>query len=205
MRQTDPTNLPTRKSYNTFTPNNTSERSPTNKMHFPQHQGIDPIQVDEDSHESAAAMAARGPSSRQPYHRDRLPQLPSESRDYSRTNVPVTSTDSSDSSASAPDHNDNHYQQFGYDGSHLPPPQGHNMMHPRMSPQHNTMEYQMSGNRQRHSPANPLEGTTRTHGRIIRTDNGALVEVSEEVYAVRKAALAVLDPITYCWVRFLCH
>lgn len=64
------------------------------------------------------------------------------------------------------------------------------------SPQHMHNDYM-----QRHSPANPaLDTASRTHGRIIRTDNGALVEVSEEVYAVRKAALAVLDPITYCWV-----
>ena len=37
------------------------------------------------------------------------------------------------------------------------------------------------------------------HGRY-RDYGGTLVEVPEEVYAVRQAALTVLDPITYCWV-----
>ena len=37
------------------------------------------------------------------------------------------------------------------------------------------------------------------HGRY-RDYGGELIEVPEEVYAVRKAALTVLDPITYCWV-----
>ena len=37
------------------------------------------------------------------------------------------------------------------------------------------------------------------HGRY-RDYGGTLIEVPEEVYAVRKAALTVLDPITYCWV-----
>ncbi|KAL7546906.1 hypothetical protein ACHAWF_010233 [Thalassiosira exigua] len=37
------------------------------------------------------------------------------------------------------------------------------------------------------------------HGRY-RDYGGTLIEVPEEVYAVRKAALTVLDPITYCWL-----
>lgn len=217
MRQAD--RSPLLRQYDTFTPNNLCEShpggrttpSPTNEMHFPQHQGID-----DDSHESAAARAAPGSSRSLFYRDDRLPQLPSESRDYSRTNVPVTSTDSSDSSASAADlhpHGSIHHpqtptryqEQFAYDGTRLNPPGSH-MTHQQQ--QHNMHEYPTP--RQRHSPAtnNPaLETTARTHGRFIRTDNGALVEVSEEVYAVRKAALAVLDPITYCWVRkslFVC-
>ena len=40
------------------------------------------------------------------------------------------------------------------------------------------------------------------HGRY-RDYGGTLIEVPEEVYAVRKAALTVLDPITYCWVSLL--
>jgi hypothetical protein len=40
------------------------------------------------------------------------------------------------------------------------------------------------------------------HGRY-RDYGGTLVEVPEEVYAVRQAALTVLDPITYCWVSLL--
>ena len=41
------------------------------------------------------------------------------------------------------------------------------------------------------------------HGRY-RDYGGTLVEVPEEVYAVRQAALTVLDPITYCWVSCCC-
>jgi hypothetical protein len=224
MRQTELD--PLTRQYDTFTQNNLRERrsgrttpSPPNhhQMHFPQHQPMDPV----DDDESVAARAARG-GSRQPFYRDRIPQLPSESRDYSRANVPVTSTESSDSSAS--DHqlgsihhpqagSTQHYQQqqFAYDGNLRGPP-GMMPMHNTSqmpSPQQMQHDYQMQ--RQRHSPANPaLESTARTHGRFIRTDNGALVEVSEEVYAVRKAALAVLDPITYCWVSIVfthktCH
>ena len=37
------------------------------------------------------------------------------------------------------------------------------------------------------------------HGRY-RDFGGTLVEVPEEVVAVRQAALTVLEPITYCWV-----
>lgn len=37
------------------------------------------------------------------------------------------------------------------------------------------------------------------HGRY-RDYGGTLIEVPEEVYAVRKAALKVLEPITFCWL-----
>lgn len=37
------------------------------------------------------------------------------------------------------------------------------------------------------------------HGRY-RDYGGTLIEVPEEVFAVRQAALTVLEPITYCWV-----
>lgn len=38
-----------------------------------------------------------------------------------------------------------------------------------------------------------------THGRY-RDYNGTLVEVPEEVFAVRKAALTVFYPLTFSWV-----
>lgn len=218
-----------RRQYDTFT--NTlieggTRRSPPNDpMHFPQHQQADP--AEEDSNDSLATRAnnTRGATSRQLPYIDRLPQLPSESRDYSRTNVPVTSTESSESSSSPvlqpssihlPQTPQQHHHQqqhnFAFDSTRLGAPgplpvQPSLVVPPRSSPQHTHNDY---NNMQRnlHSPAtsnNALDSATRTHGRFIRTDDGALIEVSEEVYAVRQAALAVLDPITYCWVRCHCH
>lgn len=163
-------------------------------MHFPQHRQVD--HVDERSHESIA-VATRG-ASRQLFYRDRIPQLPSESRDYSRTNAPVVSTDSSDSSTTdqqpvQPQSPTQHHQQhnFAYDGNRLGVP-GH--VPQNLPPMHF---------HHRPAPSIGLECEGITHGRFIRGENGALVEVSEEVYAVRKAALTVLDPITYCWVSIV--
>eukprot|EP00956_Cyclotella_meneghiniana_P014629 scaffold22033_cov39-Cyclotella_meneghiniana.AAC.2 len=219
-----------RRQYDTFSFTNTpfeggTRRSPpsppNNPMHFPQHQQADP--ADEDSNDSAAARAnnnPRGATSRQQLYIDRLPHLPSESRDYSRTNVPVTSTESSESSSSPilqpssihPQHTPQQQQQrhhqrqhFAFDSTSLGAPgplpvQPSFVVPPRSSPQHHVH----NDYNNRHSPAtgnNALDSAPRTHGRFIRTDDGALIEVSEEVYAVRQAALAVLDPITYCWVR----
>ena len=41
-----------------------------------------------------------------------------------------------------------------------------------------------------------------THGRY-RDFNGTLIEVPMEVFAVRKKALEVFYPLTFCWVRML--
>lgn len=198
MRQTEFD--PLIRQYDTFTTNTLRERrsgrttpSPPN-MHFPQHHHHPPTDRPADEDSESAAVATRG-TSRQSFYRDRIPQLPSESRDNARNNLRGNvSTESSDSSASDP-----------HGGTAIHPSQtsqfpAHDGIHPQRmpSPQHN--EYGTSHRRQ--SPGSPaLE--SRTHGRFIRTENGALVEVSEEVYAVRRAALAVLDPITYCWVRLL--
>ena len=42
-----------------------------------------------------------------------------------------------------------------------------------------------------------------THGRY-RDFNGTLIEVPEEVFAVRKRALTVFYPLTFCWVSAAC-
>lgn len=197
MRQTELD--PLIRQYDTFTTNTLRERrsgrttpSPPN-MHFPQHHHHPPTDRPFDEDSESAAVATRG-TSRQLLYRDRIPQLPSESRDYTRNNLRGDfSTESSDSSAA-----DQHHG-----GTALHPPQtpqypAHDGINSQRMPTSQLNEYATSHRRQ--SPGSPaLE--SRTHGRIIRTENGALVEVSEEVYAVRRAALAVLNPITYCWVR----
>eukprot|EP00804_Cyclotella_cryptica_P006495 CCRYP_012781-RA/>CCRYP_012781-RA protein AED:0.02 eAED:0.02 QI:2/1/1/1/0.5/0.66/3/597/569 len=191
----------------------TSPSPPTldQQMHFPQHHQVD-RPVDEHSHDSVAATATRGPS-RQLFYRDRIPQLPSESRDYARSNVPVVSSESTDSSSS-PDHQHSanqpqtpsQYQQhnFAFDGTRLGIPGSAPLQQtpriPSPQPMHNEYRDQLHRNRLVVSVNPGLDSAGRTHGRFIRGENGTLVEVSEEVYAVRKAALSVLDPITYCWL-----
>lgn len=156
----------------------------------------------DDTDPAGGAAVATSGTSRQLFYRDRIPQLPSESRDYARHNVPVMSnSDSSDSSVM--EHQYYHQQQFAYDGTRiegpmLPPPSPHppQHLHPGYSDRYYRNQLADPGN----TGAFVVGGSQRYRG----NNNGVmLVEVSEEVYAVRKAALTVLDPITYCWVSCL--
>lgn len=147
-----------------------------------------------------AAVAATGPS-RQLFYRDRLPQLPSESRDYAlrpagQLNLPAASTDSSESSVDPyPNNEENH------DGSALAATRRPSLPPPQQL--HADYREQLYKNQLESGHTGPFV-VGGTHGRF-RGNGGTLIEVSEEVYAVRKAALTVLDPITYCWVRFFLY
>jgi len=142
-----------------------------------------------------AAVAATGPS-RQLFYRDRLPQLPSESREYAlrpagQLNLPAASTDSSESSVDPYPNNEENRDGSALAGTRrpsLPPPQQ----------LHADYREQLYKNQLESGHTGPFV-VGGTHGRF-RGNGGTLIEVSEEVYAVRKAALTVLDPITYCWL-----
>ena len=144
-----------------------------------------------------AAVATRGPS-RQLFYRDRIPPIPSESRDYAlrtavQLNLPVTSSDSTDSSVDPYLHSSNNITHDGSGIGGLQPP-----TLPPPQQLHANYREQLYKNRLDAGHTGPFV-VGGTHGRF-RGNGGALIEVSEEVYAVRKAALTVLDPITYCWV-----
>ena len=152
-------------------------------MHQSQHYDGDDV----------AAVATRGPS-RQLFYRDRIPPLPSESRDFARTtvpyNYPVTATsDSTDSSV-------DHYNvgNITNDGTRV------GLQPSSTSPSHQLQaDYTGSLHKNRLVAG---DNAVVVGGKLnqLRENGGTLIEVSEEVYAVRKAALTVLDPITYCWV-----
>jgi len=122
--------------------------------------------------------------------------MPSESRDYSRTNVPVTA--SSDSTDSSEPYNDGMMGGLGMAGGGglhplPPPPQGL----PPPKQLHADYYHRLHKNQVAQGHHNFVVGGA--HGRY-RDYGGTLIEVPEEVYAVRKAALTVLEPITFCWL-----
>ena len=141
-----------------------------------------------------AAIATNG-SQRQLFYRDRIPShsMTSNSQDYTTTNhlqnsPIVTTIDSTDSES---EYNNNYID----DG--LPPqPQGF----PPPRELHENYSHRLHRNNLAQGHQNFVVGGV--HGRY-RDYGGTLIEVPEEVYAVRKAALTVLDPITNCWVSFL--
>ncbi len=177
----------------------------------------------------AATSRGGAPSSRQHFYaRDKTtnmmlaPPLPSslhnttsllasESRDYARTHnlmVNTNSTDSSDSSSSSALYNpgDDVSGQvvdggglqsevrglasgIGLQPGELPPPK---QLHAEYS-------HRLHQNQVAQGHHNFVVGGS--HGRY-RDYGGTLIEVPEEVFAVRQAALTVLEPITYCWVSF---
>ncbi len=168
-----------------------------------------------------AATSRVGPSPRQHFYtRDRTtmmlaPPLPSslhttslptsESRDYARTHnlmVSTNSTDSSNSSSSALYNPGDVSGQLiggvqgevggvapgiGLQLGELPPPK---QLHAEYS-------HRLHQNQVAQGHHNFVVGGS--HGRY-RDYGGTLIEVPEEVFAVRQAALTVLEPITYCWV-----
>mmetsp|Transcript_14964 Transcript_14964/g.35941 ORF Transcript_14964/g.35941 Transcript_14964/m.35941 type:complete len:605 (-) Transcript_14964:147-1961(-) len=158
-----------------------------NSMHYPQHADLD---------DGIAAVATRSPS-RQLFYRDRIPSQnipipPSETRDFnSRTtpHVPVTVTDSSDSTVSSEPYDPS--MMGGLGG----PPQPQGLPPPRQL--HADYSHRLHRNQVAQGHHNFVVGGA--HGRY-RDYGGTLIEVPEEVYAVRKAALTVLDPITHCWL-----
>ena len=178
----------------TSLPNKTS----SNTMHTPQY-------VHEDG-DMPAAVATRG--SRQLFYRDRSM---SESRDFNNNNsdmnimpaaTPTTpqinrlpaaaGTNSSDLDSTDSEPLDG---QLGV-MTELPQPQG--LPPPRQL--YENYSHRLHRNQVAQGHHNFVVGGA--HGRY-RDYGGTLIEVPEEVYAVRKAALTVLDPITYCWVSLL--
>ena len=142
-----------------------------------------------------AAIATNG-SQRQLFYRDRIPShsMTSNSQDYTNThhlqNSPIVTTiDSTDSES---EYNNNNYIDDGL------PPQPQGLPPPREL--HENYSQRLHRNQVAQGHQNFVVGGV--HGRY-RDYGGTLIEVPEEVYAVRKAALTVLDPITYCWVSFL--
>lgn len=146
-----------------------------------------------------AAIATNG-SQRQLFYRDRIPShsMTSNSRDYTGTNhlqnsPIVNNTVSLDSTDSESEYNNNNYVDDGL------PPQPQGLPPPREL--HENYSHRLHRNQVAQGHQNFVVGGV--HGRY-RDYGGTLIEVPEEVYAVRKAALTVLDPITYCWVSFFC-
>ena len=154
-------------------------------MHQPQHHF---------GKEADAAVAASSPS-RQLFYRNRIPSrssLQAESRDYSaaRPTVPVATTVSSDST----DSSEGPFDNLGGGGGLHPTPQP-GLPNPKQL--HADYSHRLHKNQVAQGHRDFVVGGA--HGRY-RDYGGTLIEVPEEVYAVRKAALTVLDPITYCWV-----
>jgi len=140
-----------------------------------------------------AAIATNG-SRRQLFYRDRIPShsMTSNSQDYTNThlhqNSPIVTTiDSTDSESEY--NNNNNYIDEGL------PPQPQGLPPPREL--HENYSHRLHRNSLAQGHQNFVVGGV--HGRY-RDYGGTLIEVPEEVYAVRKAALTVLDPITYCWL-----
>lgn len=129
----------------------------------------------------------------------------SDSRDYTRTHNLMVNSDSTDSSDSSALYHPSGSGQMGgqlfaggqgeivgsggLQPGELPPPK---QLHADYS--HRLHQNQVAQGHQ-----NFVVGGA--HGRY-RDYGGTLIEVPEEVFAVRQAALTVLEPITYCWVSF---
>jgi hypothetical protein len=147
-------------------------------------------------------VATRGPSRQTWYHRDRVPSnIPqSESRDYASRTTNVTSTATGSGSTDSSDqYNSNNSPGGGGLQPQPPPPQQQQQQHGFPSPKqlHADYSHRLHKNQVARGHHNFVVGGA--HGRY-RDYGGTLIEVPEEVYAVRKAALTVLEPITYCWV-----
>ncbi len=173
------------------------------KMHHPQHRSTHTHGANNNDG-LPAAVAARG--SRQLFYRDRIPSqsmLTSDSRDFTvplppRMNIPVN-TASSDSTDSSEPYGVGGGGGVGLEGHGegviTAQPLGGGLPPPKQL--HADYSHQLHKNQVAQGHHNFVVGGA--HGRY-RDYGGTLVEVPEEVYAVRKAALTVLDPITYCWV-----
>ncbi len=158
---------------------------PPTTMHQPQHHLLD-----EDNVAPAPAEAADPPHpSRQLFYRqaDRIPDLSLDSRNNSR----LFGATSSESSVGGGDsQSEQHHAETAIPtASGLPSPE---QLHAEYS-------YRLHRAHVRAGHRNIVVGGT--HGRY-RDFNGTLIEVPEEVFAVRKSALTVFYPLTFCWVSF---
>jgi hypothetical protein len=167
----------------------TTPSPPLIHMHQPQHL----LLSEEDGCEVATvppeAVAAAHPS-RQLFYRqaDRIPEIAPESRSSH-----LFGASSSDSSAAAIISQSQSSEQQGQE----------TFIHPLSgglpSPEqlHADYSYRLHRAHVRAGHRNIVVGGT--HGRY-RDYNGTLIEVPEEVFAVRKKALLVFYPLTFCWV-----
>lgn len=171
-------------SIRTATP--TPSPPPTN-MHQPQHL------LNENNIAPAPAEAADpAHPSRQLFYRqaDRIPDLSLDSRNNSRLFGATSSESSVGGSDVAQSQSEQHQAEIAIPtASGLPSPE---QLHADYS-------YRLHRAHVRAGHRNIVVGGT--HGRY-RDFNGTLIEVPEEVFAVRKSALAVFYPLTFCWVSF---
>ena len=155
---------------------------PLSDMHQPQHL----INEDNVAPEPAEAADPAHPS-RQLFYRqaDRIPDLSLDSRNNSR----LFGATSSESSVGGGDsQSEQHHAETAIPtASGLPSPE---QLHADYS-------YRLHRAHVRAGHRNIVVGGT--HGRY-RDFNGTLIEVPEEVFAVRKSALTVFYPLTFCWV-----
>lgn len=151
-------------------------------MHQPQHH----LLSEDGSPAVAVETASAHHPSRQLFYRqaDRIPDLSSESR-----NSHLFGVNSSESSVGdvAQSQSEQQQQETVIASSGLPSPE---QLHADYSYRLHRAHVQ-AGHR------NIVVGGT--HGRY-RDFNGTLIEVPEEVFAVRKSALTVFYPLTFCWV-----
>mmetsp|Transcript_24255 Transcript_24255/g.34713 ORF Transcript_24255/g.34713 Transcript_24255/m.34713 type:complete len:558 (+) Transcript_24255:215-1888(+) len=169
-------------SIRTATP--TPSPPPTN-MHQPQHL------LNENNIAPAPAEAADpAHPSRQLFYRqaDRIPDLSLDSRNNSRLFGATSSESSVGGSDVAQSQSEQHQAEIAIPtASGLPSPE---QLHADYS-------YRLHRAHVRAGHRNIVVGGT--HGRY-RDFNGTLIEVPEEVFAVRKSALAVFYPLTFCWL-----
>jgi len=159
------------------------------KMHHPQHLHFDDG--------TSTTVATHGPS-RQLFREKLSTQttLPSElSRDYGRTFLP-TNTASTDATDSLNPYNDGMAMTTGQEMEGMTGETGGLPRPQDLSPP-GQLHAADCRNQLEQGHSNFAPGGS--HDRY-RDYGGTLVEVPEEIYAVRKAALTVLDPITSCWV-----
>ena len=167
----------------------TATPSPPTVMHQPQHHLLD-----EDVAAPAAAEATTdsgGHPNRQLFYRqaDRIPDLSIESnRNNSHVFGATSSTESSMGGGDVSQSHSEHQLETGImTTSELPSPE---QLHADYS-------YRLHRAHVRAGHRNIVVGGT--HGRY-RDFNGTLIEVPEEVAAVREKALTVFYPLTFCWV-----
>ena len=158
---------------------------PPTIMHQPQHHLLN-----EDVAPAPAEAADPAHPSRQLFYRqaDRIPDLSLDSRNNSRLFGATSSESSVGGSDVAQSQSEQQHAETAIPtASGLPSPE---QLHADYS-------YRLHRAHVRAGHRNIVVGGT--HGRY-RDFNGTLIEVPEEVFAVRKAALTVFYPLTFCWV-----
>mmetsp|Transcript_14613 Transcript_14613/g.22537 ORF Transcript_14613/g.22537 Transcript_14613/m.22537 type:complete len:557 (+) Transcript_14613:158-1828(+) len=158
---------------------------PPTIMHQPQHHLLN-----EDVAPAPAEAADPAHPSRQLFYRqaDRIPDLSLDSRNNSRLFGATSSESSVGGSDVAQSQSEQQHAETAIPtASGLPSPE---QLHADYS-------YRLHRAHVRAGHRNIVVGGT--HGRY-RDFNGTLIEVPEEVFAVRKAALTVFYPLTFCWL-----